>query len=182
MIMEEIYKDIQGFEGYEVSNKGNVRTKIGKKTIRNDGRVRIWNQRVLKPQINTKGYYVVKLYKNGKQYTKTIHRLLMIAFYPENVKDTVNHIDGNKKNNNIDNLEWCTYSENMLHALDTGLNNCSQGVDLIKDGEIKHFRSLSLASIFLGHNVGYLSGEIKKGKKNVKGYEIICTQRKKKNK
>ena len=84
--MEEIYKDIQGFEVYEVSNKGNVRTKIGKKTIRGDGRVRIWNQRVLKPQINTKGYYVVKLYKNGKQYTKTIHRLLMIAFYPENVK------------------------------------------------------------------------------------------------
>ena len=75
--MEEIYKDIQGFEGYEVSNKGNVRTKIGKKTIRSDGRVRIWNQRVLKPQINPKGYYVVKLYKNGKQYTKTIHLSLI---------------------------------------------------------------------------------------------------------
>ena len=180
--MKEIYKDIKGFEGYEISNKGNVRTKNGKKTVRSDGQVRVWKQRILKPQVDSQGYYNVKLYINGKQYTRTIHRLLMITFYPENIKDTVNHIDGNKKNNNINNLEWCTYSENTIHALDTGLSNISQGVDLIKDGEIKHFRSLSLASIFLGYSVNYLSQELKRGKKNVEGYEIICTQRKKKRK
>lgn len=109
--MKEIWEKIEKFENYEVSNLGNVRSFIKEK-----------NGVVLKPQKNKKGYYQVLLYKNKKPHPKRLHRLVAQAFIPnpEN-KPQVNHIDGNKLNNCVNNLEWCTNSENQIHAYKNGL-------------------------------------------------------------
>ena len=102
--MKEIFRDIKGFEGlYQISNFGNVKSL--KRNI------------ILKPSSNGKGYLHIILYKNRKSKVSRIHRLVAQAFIPnpEN-KPQVNHIDGNKRNNNVNNLEWVTNSENQKHA------------------------------------------------------------------
>ena len=102
--MEE-YRQIKDFENYEISNYGNVRNKKTK--------------RILKSNCVGKGYLAVQLSKNSTRKSFQIHRLIALEFIPnsdpEN-KTQVNHIDGNKLNNNIDNLEWVTPSENIVHA------------------------------------------------------------------
>ena len=93
---------IDGFPTYSISENGNVRNdKTG---------------RMLKIHTGSHKYYMVNLWKNNKGHWKTIHRLLALHFIPnpEN-KRCVNHVDGNRQNNSIENLEWCTYSENQLH-------------------------------------------------------------------
>lgn len=90
--------------------------------IKEDGS--IWNSKknlILKPRVN-KGYMQIILCKKSKHSTFKIHRLIAIAFIPNpDNKREINHIDGNKLNNNIDNLEWCTRSENNYHASRMGL-------------------------------------------------------------
>ena len=102
--MKELWKDIKEYEGiYQVSNLGRVK--------------RVETDRVLKGSKNKKGYLRVDLYKNGSQSNKRIHRLVAQAFIPnpEN-KSQVNHIDENKTNNVISNLEWTTAKENINHG------------------------------------------------------------------
>lgn len=116
-LFKEIWKPIKGYEGlYEISNYGRV-----KSLPKIRGR-RLTNETILKPRISTQGYIMVGLRKNDKTFNASVHRLIAEAFIPnpEN-KKKVNHIDGNKQNNSIDNLEWCTPSENMQHAYRTGL-------------------------------------------------------------
>ena len=116
----EKFKQIKNYENYSVSNYGKIRNdKTG---------------RILKPQKNTCGYLFVVLYENGVCKTLKIHRLVALAFIdnPEN-KRTINHIDGVKINNFVDNLEWNTQSENMQHAVNTGLNDAKG----IKNGRAK---------------------------------------------
>ena len=98
----EIWKKITNFENYEVSNYGNVRNKKTNKYLKKE---------------NTKGYLRISLSKNGKVKRFQIHRLVALNFI-ENLqnKKCVNHIDGNKFNNCVSNLEWCTHSENELHS------------------------------------------------------------------
>ena len=108
--VKEIWIDIQEYEGlYQVSNYGNVRTLSYKKT----GIVKNLNYR-----LDGGGYAKVALYKNGiaKQYS--VHRLVAIHFIenPLNLRE-VNHIDGNKTNNHISNLEWVTAKSNSSHAV-----------------------------------------------------------------
>ena len=101
---------IKGYEGlYTVTSDGAV---IGLKSGKE-----------LKP-MNMRGYLRVKLYKNAKSKTHSIHRLVASAFIPNDQgKDQVNHKDGNKSNNNVSNLEWVTQSENQIHAFENGLNS-----------------------------------------------------------
>lgn len=106
----EIWKDIDGFSGYyEISSSGRVRN--------------IRTGRVLKPSVTDQGYTTVKLYRNNKAKEAKIHRLVASAFIqnPEN-KPQVNHLDRNKRNNDVSNLEWSTNRENIDHAIRTGLN------------------------------------------------------------
>jgi hypothetical protein len=128
--MEEIWKPVVNCEGYyEISNLGNVlslervieyklKTKSG--TIIKKRSFK--KSKKLKTHINDVGYYTTDFQVNGIKQTVCIHRLIAEAFIPnpEN-KPTVNHKDGIKTNNYIDNLEWATYSENNQHAVDTGL-------------------------------------------------------------
>lgn len=93
--------------------------------INNYGQV--WHKEHLKLKstyLNDSGYPCCSLTINGKDYTVTIHRLVVMTFIPnpEN-KPCVNHINGNKENNSVKNLEWVTHKENTKHAIDTGLFN-----------------------------------------------------------
>lgn len=76
----------------------------------------------LKSPLNADGYPIVGLTKNKCRKIITVHRLVALTFIPNpDNKPQINHIDGNKTNNHISNLEWCTCSENIQHAYDTGL-------------------------------------------------------------
>ena len=93
-----------------------------KYTVTSDGRVINSKGEEKIPHIDKYGYLKTDLYKDGKRSTKRISRLVAEAFIPNPAnKPEVNHKDGNKLNNNVDNLEWATKSENMLHAYRTGL-------------------------------------------------------------
>lgn len=81
--------------------------------------------------IDNRGYYRVSLGKDGLKITKKVHRLVAEAFIPNpNKYKEVNHIDGNKLNNHVDNLEWCTRSHNVLHAFNNGLMVSPKGEDV----------------------------------------------------
>lgn len=96
--------------------------------VSNDGKV-YHKKRLLKTFISKEGYERVKFSVKSKIHRELIHRLVAEAFIPnpEN-KPVVNHIDGNKQNNCVENLEWCTTGENLHHAFLTGLRNC-EGVN-----------------------------------------------------
>ena len=169
--MKEVWKDIQGYEGlYQISSLGNVKSlnynRTGKECI-------------LKYGINTNGYLIVVLSKNGKGKTFAIHRLVAQAFIenPENLP-CVNHKDENKTNNCVNNLEWCSYEYNNNYG--TGLErmlktkklrNCKTGgisvLQFTKDGKfIKEFPSIHEAARCTGIN----QGSICQCCKNRKGY------------
>lgn len=127
--MIEQWKPIEGYEDlYEISNLGNV------KSLPKTRGCCVGGEKILKQNYSKYGYMLVMLCKNGKPQSFAVHRLVAKAFIPnpEN-KPQVNHIDGNKENNNLTNLEWCTASENTKHAYD---NNLKKGAWLGKnDGE-----------------------------------------------
>ena len=102
---------------YCVSTSGTV---VSPSYVDKAGKLR--KMRVLKPQVRGKGYLYVGLLKDGKQVRVSVHRLVAETFIPnpEN-KPEVNHIDGDKTNNCVSNLEWVTTSENAIHAFETGL-------------------------------------------------------------
>lgn len=113
--MNEEWKAIEGYEGlYEISNLGNVRSL----NYRNKkGCIKIMN-----PKNTTTGYYNICLMKDKKKTYPKIHRLVAQAFIPNpDNKPIVNHIDGDKHNNAVSNLEWCTHKENTAHAINSGL-------------------------------------------------------------
>lgn len=102
------WKEIQGYNGrYFISSNGQIKNKYGK---------------ILKPWIRN-GYYTIGLMVNKKRTNYYIHRLVAEYFLsnPDKQKNFVNHLDGDKLNNNVSNLEWCTRQENAQHAYETGL-------------------------------------------------------------
>lgn len=105
--MQEEWRPIKGYEHYEISNRGEIKN--------------LKTNRILKKD-NSRKYYEVALSKNGKVKKFSIHRLVAETFIvnPKN-KPQVNHKDGNKLNNCVDNLEWVTVSENILHSYKNGL-------------------------------------------------------------
>ena len=121
--MEE-WRDVVGYEGkYQVSNLGNVRS-IDRTFINACGVIVTRKGSILKPRFNRCGYMRVTMHKDGKVNTEVIHRCVAEAFIPNNKNlPQVNHKDGNKRNNSVSNLEWCTASENMHHAAQKGLRN-----------------------------------------------------------
>lgn len=121
------WKDIHGYEGlYQVSSDGRVKSlpflqrythwRTGKELFRQT------KERILSANIINSGYAVVQLWKNDKAQPFLIHRLVAEYYLQGSPKPTVNHKDGNKLNNKINNLEWASYSENLEHAVISGLN------------------------------------------------------------
>ncbi|MEP7377605.1 MAG: NUMOD4 motif-containing HNH endonuclease [Chitinophagaceae bacterium] len=119
----EIWRSIRGFEWiYEISNTGIVRSVDRWSYHPENKQAHYLKSKRLKPRINNCGYVDVRLFKNGKIVTRFIHRLMAEAFIPKlPEKEEINHIDGVKTNNSIENLEWVTHQENMAHAYKLGL-------------------------------------------------------------
>ena len=148
----ELWKDIQGYEGlYMVSNQGRV------KSIRGN--------RVLKKRLTYDGYVKVTLTVDYKAVDKRVHRLVAEAFVPNpNKLETVNHIDGNKENNDARNLEWCDRHEQMQHAYRLGLKKPLAGVKnpiaKLTEDDIRYIRanykrqSREFGTVALGRKFG----------------------------
>ena len=118
----EIWKDIKGYEGlYQVSNLGRVKS-LPKSWTAGYGGINTHNGKILKGTLSSTRYNQVELYKNKSNKKYTIHRLVAMEFIPnlEN-KPFINHKNGIKTDNYIENLEWCTNSENQIHAYREGL-------------------------------------------------------------
>lgn len=130
--MQEIWKDVVGYEGlYKVSNLGNVISLNYRKTNK---------PKKLSYNVNHKGYLDVHLTKNRTSKHKIIHRLVALAFIPNpNNLPQINHIDGNKQNNNVNNLEWCDNSQNQKHAYKLGLKKKLFGIDSPKHTKIYQY-------------------------------------------
>lgn len=136
----EVWKKIEGFSGYYISNIGRVRSiKRGK-------------EKILKAKINKYGYYEVALQTDDyKQKMKRVNRLVAEAFIPNpsNLSE-VNHKDENKLNNNVDNLEWLSHGDNSRYSK-------SMRVAQV-DGEriVKVYDSITKASIETGRSISYI--------------------------
>mgnify|MGYP003293868181 CR=1 FL=1 len=128
----EIWRDIKGFEGYyQISNLGRVKN--------------VSNSQIRKTHPTRDGYLKIRLLHNGKDVTARIHRLVAEAFIPNpDNKETVNHKDGNKLNNNVENLEWMDRSEQMYHAYNHELKKSIKGVkntnSKLTENEIRQIR------------------------------------------
>jgi hypothetical protein len=119
----EVWRAISGFENfYEVSNWGRIKS-LSREVIGAGGCPhKIIPERILSFLGKNTEYYVTKLYKNGTYCSKAVHRFVMEAFKPEKCGNVINHIDGDKHNNYIHNLEWCTTAQNAEHSCKTGLS------------------------------------------------------------
>lgn len=165
----EVWKRIDGYERYEVSNYGRVRS-LDKRDVW--GRLR--KGKVLKPFHDTGGYMQVCLRNGDKQCNKNVHRLVAMAFIdnPERLPE-INHKDENIENNHVDNLEWCTRLYNARYGTFQKRAHITLGKPLmqIKDGEIiAVFSSTLEADRKTGVNHGSISRCCNGGQKTSGGY------------
>lgn len=156
--MEEIWKAVPNYEGmYEVSSKGRVRS-IDR--ILQTARGLIYKKgNVMHPNVNNSGYYYVCLCGKQKHWYAKVHRLVAMAFIPNpNNFPEVNHKDGNKLNCSVENLEWCTHSDNHKHSYKMGLSKLSIAqkakqkrllqLDPVTEEVIKVWESVSDANMY----------------------------------
>lgn len=165
----EVWKDIPGYEGlYQVSNKGRVRS-IRREIVRTNNSNYYLDGKILSPSYGGNKYPSVNLWRNKTYKTFTIHRLVSVSFIPNplNLK-YINHKNGNKSDFSIENLEWCTHRENMIHASLNGLMkfhmigktgskhpNSKAVIKMLTNGEfVEEFESMNQAEIKTGidHN------------------------------
>jgi len=127
----EIWKKIEKFNNeYEISNRGRIRS-VDAILIRSNGRPHRRRPKILKPDTKHNGYAKGAVCVNKKMKPYQIHRLVAEAFIenPKN-KETVNHINGIKDDNRVENLEWATRKEQAIHARDMGLTTIMRGSDI----------------------------------------------------
>lgn len=167
---KEVWKDIPEYEGlYQASTLGNIRTVEGKITSNKLYSIRRWKSRILKGKgDNSTTGKRVSLWKNGKVKDYLVARLVATTFLGSPKEgDTVNHKDGNRFNNRIENLEWLSLADNIRHGFETGLYHCQKAVILSKDGYHLEFRSMRKCDEFLGRSKGYTSNKLIKNSSHV---------------
>ena len=166
-VIREIWRDVAGYEGYyQVSTVGRVRS-LNRIIKRANNSPVLRKGVMLTPQKDKDGYLIVGLKMGGKEYKAKVHRLVAEAFIPNTKnKPIVNHLDGDKGNNAVNNLEWCTVKENSHHARDTGLlhpaRGESSGKHKLSEADVLRIRELiaegvSLNSIAGLYNVSFTS-------------------------
>ena len=150
--MEEIWKDIKGYEGaYKISNTGKIMSIARTISTAFHNRKHVTNNRILKQTITRHGYAIVSLNKNCRKTRYCVHRLVAEAFIPNpNNLPQVNHKDECKLNNHFSNLEWCTaqYNVNYSGTIQKAINACKRKVlQFEKTGKfVKEFESATNAS------------------------------------
>lgn len=160
--MKEIWKDVDGYEGlYQVSNLGRVK--------------RVATSRVLNGMNSGSGYVQVGLYKQGVVSRKLIHRLVAQAFIPNHEhKSEINHIDEDKTNNNINNLEWSTRKENINHGTRNERVSKIKSIPIIatnlKTGKYREFYGTSECARQLGLNHSHITNVLKGRRRQTGGY------------
>lgn len=159
---DEIWKDIKGYEGYyQVSNKGRVKS-ISRKIVYKNNDIHYVNEKILTPCINKSKYLQVSLYINNKDTKEYIHRLVAKTFIsnPDNLPD-INHIDENKANNCVENLEWCTkkYNNNYgSHNINAGKNHSISILQYdLKGNFIKEWQSAYKIKESFGYDVARIN-------------------------
>ena len=131
----EVWKPVKGFSNYEISSKGRTRSVKHKKPF------------IHKERLNVDGYVKATFRKDGKAYETTVHRLVAKHFIenPDNL-ETVNHKNGIKNDNRVENLEWMTRAEQMQHAHDLGLRRVPQGAEVhnsvLTDEQVRYIRDV----------------------------------------
>ena len=158
----ENWKAVNGYEGlYEVSDKGRVKG--------------LKRNRILKNIVDSLGYVRVSLCKENKIKAHKIHRLVAEHFLKPSEYKVVNHIDGNKKNNSVENLEWCNASQNRKHACDTGLAAKEEG-RLIMCNETKEvYKGVMSAARHIGISHTMISSILNGGSGTAKGFTFSNT-------
>lgn len=174
--MGEIWKDVVNFEGvYKVNNSGKIYS-IPRKGTKGG---------ILKPAKQKNGYYFIHLKNKDKKINTGVHRLVAEAFIPnpEN-KPTVNHKDGNKENNYVNNLEWATYEEQLKHSLELGLrkSQCNiqrKAVVILPTNDKIYFENINDLTKYFNKSRSYINHYInKKGNKfYIKDKLVIVSNR-----
>lgn len=164
------WKDIKGFEGYQVSDTGLIRTH-DKVTHTEHHGDRHWKDRILKPrksrQRRSDGR--VALWKDRKPHDFIISRLVAFTFLGKDIQDTsltVNHKNGDFNDNNLKNLEIVSLADNIKHAFDSGLMSQCHKIEITNKAtkETIVCRSAAEASIMMGKSIGYINSTDKRGK------------------
>ena len=175
--MTEIYKDIPEYEGlYQASNLGNIKSNDRYNTDKH-GKTKFYPGRLLKQEVSRErlpNYFRVTLSKNGETKKFFVHRLVAITFIqnPDN-KPYINHIDNNGQNNLLENLEWCTHSENIKYSQEQGRQFENQSKAGKTSGENKMAQILDEISSKVGETIGNFK-ILSYHSKGVRYYNINC--------
>ena len=134
--MSEVWKQIDGYENYQISNFGRIK--------RLPSRYRK-TEMIIRQMVNRYGYHRITLWKNGQYKRFSVHRLVMEYFSTNPLnKQEINHKDSNPANNRLDNLEWCTHSENVKYAFQYGNKVMTKGESCswskIKEDDVHYIR------------------------------------------